>query len=117
MRNLALLERTMTQIRDHPELHEQGVWFAPMECGTAACFAGWVCLLSGYEPVGNELVETPGGWEAVPFAAEDLLGLNAAEADVLFDSRNSRHMLELMVKDLVNGDVLRGWSHYREMAA
>ncbi|BCP41407.1 hypothetical protein MINTMi27_15000 [Mycobacterium intracellulare] len=50
MRNVALLEATMQHIKDHPELHEQSSVFLQSECGTAACFAGWACMLSGFQP-------------------------------------------------------------------
>lgn len=106
-RNTALLERTMRHVTDHPEVHDQRVWMN--ECGTAGCFAGWACLLSGWQV----MPYTIDGWvtdgdseELVATVAARLLGLSEWEADMLFDPRNSRDVLALMVKDLVNGDSL-----------
>lgn len=133
-RNVELLERTMQYIVDHPEAHKQHRWFARADCGTAACYAGWACLLSGYKvedikgPHSFNLV-APDGAE-VPLAvlevdehrpgvskeARDLLGLTFDEAEMLFEATNTVGMLRLMVKDLVNGDDLRDSHEYEEEA-
>jgi hypothetical protein len=100
----------MQQIVDHPESHYQGWWYRENVCGTVACFAGWACLLSGLElrNVGSSFVrDTLAGDRPVLDVATELLGLTPDEACALFDMRNNRHALELMVKDLVNGDELR----------
>lgn len=112
MRNIPLLEATMTQIKDHPELHRQESIFADADCGTAGCFAGWACLLNGYTRQGHGAVRTADGIVSGWFAAQDALGLNHNEALVLFSSGNTRSMLELMVKDLVNGEALKTEGHY-----
>lgn len=96
-RNVELLQQTMQHITDHPEQHYQGRWI----CGTAACYAGRAALLSGVTI--DEICETPDMWEL----GANLLGLTTFEARNLFDPDNTRSMLELMVKDLVNGDDLR----------
>jgi hypothetical protein len=117
MRNTALLEATMQDIIDHPELHNQGVFFENTECGTAMCFAGNVCDRTGWmwdrnKPVAEVVKQ---GVRLRPdFAAMRELGLTAEEATVLFESINTREMLELMVKDLVNGDRMRGLDVYAE---
>jgi hypothetical protein len=120
-RNVELLEKTMQHILDHPEEHDQKYWFTQTECGTAACFAGWACLLSGYEV---DRTQTMGSGhdrfeyvvsESGNFAghrARDILGLTETEASILFDSYNSREALQLMVKDLVNGDEMRQPDEY-----
>jgi hypothetical protein len=119
--NTQLLEQVMTHIEDHPEQHDQSVWVD--ECGTAACFAGWACLLSGWQ-VGprwdfngplispDTLIE-----KDTPEAAVDLLGIDIYDADRLFDARNTLPMLALMVKDLMNGEELRDWKCYNAEAA
>lgn len=43
------------------------------ECGTAACIAGWTCLLSGIKPE-----------DVSVFEASKLLGLNSGQASRLF---------------------------------
>ena len=44
------------------------------KCGTAACIAGWACLLEGQEPQLSYVADE----------ARTLLGLNNAQAEVLF---------------------------------
>jgi len=118
MVNVELLERTMTQIRDHPELHQQDFWFTETDCGTAACFAGWACLLSGMRQCSNDTsvsssaVETPYGVDAVSQAARKLLGLTEEQSRVLFGPGNTESILEAMVKDLVNTGDLRPEAAY-----
>jgi hypothetical protein len=122
-RNVELLEETMQYIKDHPELHRQGWWFTKQSCGTAACFAGWAVTLKGYMPVFDvgdwraEVVALPGDRREfdTPYLAQQLLGLTLNERETLFEASNTSEMLELMVKDLVNGDELMGSHHYREL--
>jgi hypothetical protein len=117
-RNTELLERTMQQIMDHPELHAQYTWVGETtECGTAMCFAGWACVLHGYKVEAR----AQGTWiydrnqtVPIPATARRLLGLTGMEASTLFDGNNTRPMLQAMVKDLVNGDALRDLDHYQE---
>ena len=117
-RNVELLERTMRHILDHPERHDQAQWIAP--CGTAACFAGWSVLLSPnwevFDYRGVWLARRVGEPEDVwapSEAAKVELGVTPDEAAILFDVVNTRPMLQLMVKDLVNGDDLREVEDYR----
>jgi hypothetical protein len=102
-RNVELLQRTMQYIKDHPERHKQSRFIT--ECGTAACYAGWAALLSGWSV--QRILSGPMYYEGA-----ELLGLTHWEAETLFDSGNTVPMLELMVKDLVNGDKLRGIVDY-----
>lgn len=118
VRNTELLERVMRHIDDHPEQHDQQVWING--CGTAACFAGWAALLSGREHVTETNSKSvyhwfisPAGWRDTPrMAATIALGLTDDEADDLFHACNSRDVLRLMVKDLVNGDQLADRDEY-----
>lgn len=119
-RNVELLERTMLHILDHPEKHDQSIWVS--ECGTAGCLAGWACLLSGWTVgfVDNILarekatVLSPhdGYAYSLPWVAAELLGLTGDEAAALFHPENTIAELQLMVKDLVNGDELRDREDY-----
>lgn len=106
----------MTQIKDHPELHRQERVFVETDCGTAGCFAGWACLLNGYMQLSGGHVMTPNGDVYGVEAAISALGITRNEAYTLFACGNSRSMLELMVKDLVNGEELRDLSHYEALA-
>jgi hypothetical protein len=123
-RNVELLERTMQFIKDHPEQHSQGWWFKKRDCGTAACFAGWAVTLKGYLPVFHvgdcraETVVLPGYRREfdTPELAQELLGLTLRERETLFEASNTSEMLELMVKDLVNGDELKETFDYRKLA-
>jgi hypothetical protein len=124
-RNTELLERTMQFLIDHPELHKQEHWISKNECGTVGCFFGWACLLSGRLfkelPVGSETCHvwkadnsTEGQRVNVSDEAQRLLGLTHGEAYDLSRGTNTREMLQLMVKDLVNGDELHAPTYYRK---
>lgn len=103
MRNIELLEKTMQFIKDNPEKHDQHTW-----CGTAQCFAGWAVHLQGGRVVDEESAIVEVGWhrDHVQDVAESLLGLDGWESGALFAGGNTLEELELMVKDLVNGDEL-----------
>jgi len=116
--NVGLLEATMTQIRDHPELHHQDAWFTDTDCGTAMCFAGWACALSGMPQLRNDssvsasAVQTPWGVDSAGNAARKVLGLNEHQSKVLFGPGNSEEILEAMCKDLINTGDLRSEDSY-----
>lgn len=122
-RNTELLEQVMQHITDHPEQHDQLLWVN--QCGTAACFAGWAVILDGWTVLHDEdacepWVSKPTHWypqEPISRRAVRLLGLTSVEAHKLFEPDNSREMLALMVKDLVNGDELRPWCDYEAEAS
>lgn len=117
-RNVELLEKTMQHILDHPEQHDQGEWARTTDCGTAACFAGWAAILTfgpsvlGY--IGGFDLPAPYNLSCMSESAGALLGLTEPEYDTLFEANNTRDMLQLMVKDLVNGDELQSVEHYRD---
>lgn len=100
--NVELLEQTMRHIIDHPEKHDQRLWVSP--CGTTACYAGWACILSGAkQTIGTTQIQFAGETRHPQYLAAELLGLDHATANNLFNCRNTIEQLELMVKDLVNG--------------
>lgn len=116
MRNVELLEKTMQHIMDHPETHNQRMWVNG--CGTVGCFAGWACLLSPEITLEELYFTFPDGSQShTQDAAMRVLGLTYKEADNLFSEDNSRAMLQLIFKDLVNGDSLRTREQYRDEAA
>lgn len=118
----------LAQIDLTPELWDQEVWLAPHECGTAACFAGWTCLLAGAKPNETEAIRTPEGLVDMVFAtvqyegrrrmvatlAEELLGLDKAISDYysghscsapipedkLFDADNSRAVIVRLLEEI-----------------
>jgi hypothetical protein len=102
----------MQKIVDDPEHHDQTNWMTSTGCDTACCFAGWALLLDGvsvwdltrYVDLEMEDDSDPEGIKQV---AAQRLGLTGAEAFILFSGGNTRTMLELMVKDLVNGESLQ----------
>ena len=130
--NVELLEQTMQYINDHPEQHNQATWLT--DCGTASCFAGWACHLSGWnlfykvESVGT--VNVAGEFTPVALstamarkdertcnvadAASSELGITWDDRVVLFAAGNSRDVLNLMVKDLVNGENIRQRHEYQQ---
>lgn len=103
-RNVELLQQTMQYILDHPKEHDQSAFVNT--CGTAACFAGRAALLSGWTV--HQIT-----WAPMWAEGAALLGLTLDEAMVLFAINNTVPMMELMVKDLVNGDPLRRQYRYR----
>ena len=124
MVNVPLLEQTMQHIIDYPELHNQGWYFRPSECGTAMCFAGRACDLeglrrvnplgyTGFGPGTDAMVETNWGQKIyAKDAARILLDLTRDAADTLFNGGNTQAMLEAMVKDLANTGNLNPWEYY-----
>lgn len=76
--NLELFLDVFAQIEKHPETWDQSLYIN-VQCGTAYCFAGWACELSGRplnrygftederlaDEVANELLGTD-GWRAGP---------------------------------------------------
>lgn len=127
-RNVELLEQTMQVIKDTPELHRQGYWGTKTDCGTAMCFAGWAVTLEGWVFQFGDYESTDPNERSlssfvvkgddqigrhVPEVARALLGLENHEAETLFDAINTPEMLERMVKDLVNDEPLKDFTHYR----
>lgn len=105
-RNVELLEATMQHILDHPKEHDQATFVNT--CGTAACFAGRAALLSGWTVAQIT-------WAPMWSSGAELLGLTFTETWTLFKGDNTIPMLELMVKDLVNGDKLRRPNEYAKL--
>jgi hypothetical protein len=122
MANIPELERVLQYIKDHPEQHDQNIWAAKHGCKTTMCFAGTAVALSDQYDLVWERGAITGiyscaqavdreTWEIVSVrgAAERILGLENRESSALFNWSRTRDDLELMVKNLANGDdVLKG---------
>ncbi len=113
VRNIPLLEETMQFVMDHPRRHNQGKWI----CGTTACYAGHALLLSGLtqrEVLNLDVCEGPGleRTSRILLEASRRLGIDRREAGILFGAHNTVPMLQAMVKDLVNGEILRPYDSY-----
>lgn len=103
--NAELAYRVLDHIDADPETWNQEWWFTVTECGTAACFAGWACTLSGDRPdIGKRglyfstVFTAHGLYADVAARACDLLGITAEDADDLFDPRNTREDLDRLVE-------------------
>lgn len=117
--DVELLERTMSFIEQHPELHDQEDWFNP--CKTAYCFAGHAALLSGVEEpksaglegddiwgvtADNKSVvlddegDDPEGTRSISYYAQERLGLSFRQANAMFSGFNSREVLRHLVDAL-----------------
>lgn len=73
--NVELLKKVATKLRRmrHKEHFDMDSYVGETDCGTAACIAGWACLLSGLKP------------EHVGFVQGcAVLGLNDSDAKRLF---------------------------------
>jgi hypothetical protein len=114
--NVELLKKTLQHIKSKPELWGQGQWFRTLydnfgkDSGTAGCFAGWACLLSGYERAPKDgggqstlNVVKHGSLDAdnVRHVAVNQLGISYDQADRLFDPDNSLEDLESIVISII----------------
>lgn len=74
-------------------------------CGTAACIAGWACILNPICQIDGEDVVVQGApWE-VEYRARDLLDLDKAMADQLF-----KPSLTFGTGVAFNSDITRDWA-------
>lgn len=89
--NIELLKAIREKIATTPEAYDQSV-YARVEseapCGTAACIAGWACVLSG-EMTTDELKRRERSTDMEEFksiaqTASRVLGLDNLEAETLF---------------------------------
>jgi hypothetical protein len=119
MANVEKCQAVMDHIRMNPELHNQRYWGTKTECGTAFCFAGLTCVLNGHTNFEWRSGDVYGVSAAKSYAelvivdqvkmhvrmlAASLLDLDWHESHVLFGTQNTVDDLELMVKNLANGD-------------
>ena len=123
MPNIEKLTTAVTYIKDHPEKHVQGSW----TCETGACLAGHVALQEGWSVTHTQWEQEDGsihvgvmnGWMQKSGRSKDAraIAIEALEIDentaqMLFHGSNTAENLELMAKDLANGEDLHEvWSH------
>lgn len=113
--NAELAWRVLDHIDAHPEQWDQESWATKNDCGTAACFAGWTCLLSGDKPVWSEWANVEDSTAYVTTAANqertvsrraaELLGIKRDdegddEGDDLFNAYNTRDDLGRLVAEI-----------------
>lgn len=86
--NAELAYKVLDHIDAHPEQWRQDFYVGETDCGTAACFAGWACLLSGevplyedWEPYDTDMRRTDAvlGDRSVSWRAQELLGASRFE--------------------------------------
>jgi len=114
--NKELLRRTMDAVPANPELHNQKLWATQTDCGTAYCFAGWACKLSGFEADFEFLEPNKAGvidaarlvgGDQIDYKASQLLGLDWWSAECLFAAENTTADLKELVDEICeNGHVL-----------
>lgn len=115
--NIDELDRNVTFIEDHPELHNQAVW----TCGTGACLAGHIVLNNGYtlylrdgDDLGARVLNPQGEAVIVSREARRILGASREETNLLFYSTNTVKTLREMTKDLQNGEeITQNWRFVR----
>jgi hypothetical protein len=104
--NVPLLRATMDHILAHPDLHNQAMWATRTECGTAYCFAGTACFLSGFEANQQQLANNgftralAGGSDPIEIKATWLLGVDEGTASALFCASNTVHDLKEYVDQI-----------------
>lgn len=119
--NEPLLRKTLEHIQHHPEhwdqlayrhfLYPEGVKIRKtinpaIECGTAMCFAGWACDISGVtwrDHTTSAILDEHGQIKSANDEARDLLGLTDRQAVALFDTGNTIADLERIVDDIIEG--------------
>lgn len=120
--NVPLLQKALDHIEAYPEEWDQDTWGTRSSCGTTACLAGHIALLTGWEP-GNAHTtpDLPGGEEwsivvkdgryvPVSEVALEELGVPAGrdpsdQVRNLFDSTNTRFDLWSLGHILTNGQL------------
>jgi hypothetical protein len=117
-----LMQRTLDYIRDHPEEHDQDSWAVQTLCGTKRCLAGTAVFLAGYHinykrmlPVDDEdrltheastcVDPTTGETRSIRRVAQELLGLDNDEVDLLFFGSGSVEYLSRVFSELTDGRV------------
>ncbi len=70
--------------RHYPDSWDQSSWIIIHKCGTAACFAGWACILNGIKP--EEMAVNDN--DVAPWATT-ILGLDYHQTGALFNGGNS----------------------------
>lgn len=126
MADIERLDRALAYIEAHPEQHDQGVWLKKVDCGTAACLAGWVVVQEypqagfvktaydygdRFSMVGINPQDEP---VYVHLTATELLDINGEQADELFNEFNTLQHLKRM-RDLLAADPGVGWKALREV--
>ncbi|SHW53849.1 hypothetical protein [Mycobacteroides abscessus] len=135
--NVERLKAIRNLIKTEPTKHNQGAWaeflksdipalepdqkFVEVECGTAACVAGWACQLAGDkflvrgfdlkymdgDKVYSEFsIDRDGGEHLIYDRASELLGLNSKQADVLFHENWSSKQVLKILKSLIKDGVI-----------
>jgi hypothetical protein len=113
--NEDLLRRVLTYITEHPDEHDQAVWAARRDCGTACCVAGHVVVMSGYEldwSFDDEVTcDVVGLDDTIGTLAARLLNLTGADdadtASFLFAALNTLDDLWRIAAELTDGRVSR----------
>jgi hypothetical protein len=125
MADIERLDRALDYIERHPEQHDQGVWMrgttadGKVDCGTAACLAGWVVAQAHPDAVFvpdkldlsprmrhirmHSAVRIGDQVEPVADQARKLLDINEYQAQALFSAGNDlgdlRRMRNLLAED------------------
>ena len=107
-RNVELAEKVMRIILDDPTSHDQSLWV----CKTMACFAGHAVLQHHSREEAIDMVLNVSDPYQLRTEAIKLLGLTDDEADIMFWGHNTIEDLEVMVKDISNGDPLTPGKDY-----
>lgn len=104
--NKELLLKTLETIKANPEHWNQEEW----HCGTSHCFAGFTHLIDAGLPItticpvwGVEYDD--GGWDFTEEYAAKALGLDKDQADLLFYVDNKLEDLEVIVDNLITGNI------------
>lgn len=110
--SIALLERVVRQIEEHPETWEQDKWSSlggndlklePFDppCGTSFCVAGWAVTFAGYRWRGKAYVQDGDDYETVATVAQRELELTHDERIDLFRATNSLATVQAVARRII----------------
>lgn len=110
MINLERLDEAIGKIEANPGLHIQEHWFSRNDggCGTAACLAGTLCLLDGWEPHGWSdwgtagMAIKDGRIREVDVVAMDILGCERSFDDTKDTEETDDESVAWMLFDFAN---------------
>lgn len=124
MVNVALLQKALDFITEHPEQWHQGDWMTRTSCGTACCLAGTIALMEGYKPVWEDYMDradtaqlSPDSYGKSVFSiAQEALNIKVGQADDLFWGSNGLATLWELAFEFSDGQIKTPSSEILEAA-
>jgi hypothetical protein len=106
--NVALLQKVLDYITEHPEEHDQSIIAKRTLCGTAACVAGHTVAMTGHIlnwSITGQAYTCDSGRENILDVAATELGLTYDQSSELFSADNTLAQLWLIASVFTEGAV------------